>query len=112
VAEKTIYRGSFWSIIKFKVLIQFDASETRNPASYNENEETTMELMLKMLVILALVFIVFSLFQGMYYLSKDDGEQDRTRVVRSLTVRIVLSFVLFSMLLVGYYFGFLQPHGL
>ncbi len=71
-----------------------------------------MELMLKILVILALVFIVFSLFQGMYYLSKDDGEQDRTRVVRSLTVRIVLSFVLFSMLLVGYFFGFLQPHGL
>ena len=71
-----------------------------------------MELMLKMLVILALVFIIFSLFQGMYYLAKDDGKQDRTRVVRSLTVRIVLSFILFSMLLVGYYFGFLQPHGL
>ncbi|MCP3868885.1 MAG: twin transmembrane helix small protein [Gammaproteobacteria bacterium] len=67
---------------------------------------------MKIPVILVLVFIVLSLFQGMYYLAKDDGEQDRTRVVRALTVRIVLSLLLFSILLVGYWLGILQPHGL
>lgn len=69
-----------------------------------------MDLMFKIPVILLLVAIIFSLFEGMYYLSKDDGEQDKTRVVRALTVRIVLSFVLFSMLIAGYFFGWIEPH--
>ncbi|TVT48383.1 MAG: twin transmembrane helix small protein [Sedimenticola thiotaurini] len=67
---------------------------------------------MKLPVVLVLIFIVFSLFQGMYYLSKDDGENDRTRVVRALTIRIVLSFVLFVMLILGYLTGILQPHGI
>ena len=69
-----------------------------------------MDLMFKIPVILLLLAIVFSLFEGMYYLSKDDGEQDKTRVVRALTVRIGLSFVLFSMLIAGYFFGWIEPH--
>lgn len=71
-----------------------------------------MDLFFKLPVILVLIFIVASLFQGMYYLNKDDGKNDRTRVVRALTVRIVLSFVLFSLLMLGYFTGMLQPHGL
>ena len=51
-----------------------------------------MDIMMKLPVILILVFIVGSLFQGMYYLSKDDGSRDKTRVVRALTIRILLSF--------------------
>jgi len=70
-----------------------------------------MELMFKMPVILVLVFIVFSLGQGMYYLAKDDGEEDKTRVVRALTVRIVLSLTLFGLLMLGYFTGLIQPHG-
>jgi uncharacterized membrane protein SpoIIM required for sporulation len=69
-----------------------------------------MDLMFKIPVILLLVAIVFSLFEGMYYLSKDDGKRNKTRVVRALTVRIVLSFVLFSMLIAGYFFGWIEPH--
>jgi hypothetical protein len=71
-----------------------------------------MDLIFKLPVILVLGVIVFSLFEGMYYLAKDDGSRDRTRVVRALTVRIVLSFVLFSLLMLGYYFGFIEPHSL
>ena len=71
-----------------------------------------MDLFFKLPVILVLTFIVASLFQGMYYLNKDDGKNDRTRVVRALTVRIVLSFLLFSLLMLGYFTGMLQPHGL
>jgi hypothetical protein len=67
--------------------------------------------MFKMPVILVLVFIVFSLGQGMYYLAKDDGEEDKTRVVRALTVRIVLSLTLFGLLMLGYFTGLIQPHG-
>lgn len=70
-----------------------------------------MELMFKIPVLLLLGFIVFSLAQGMYYLAKDDGEQDKTRVVRALTVRIVLSLTLFGLLIIGYMTGLIAPHG-
>lgn len=70
-----------------------------------------MDLMFKIPVLLILAFIVFSLGQGMYYLAKDDGEMDKTRVVQALTVRIVLSLTLFVLLLLGAYFGVLTPHG-
>ncbi|MET0068291.1 MAG: twin transmembrane helix small protein [Candidatus Thiodiazotropha sp.] len=70
-----------------------------------------MNLIFKLPVILLLLFILFSLFQGMYYLAKDDG-RDKTRVVRALTLRVVLSLLLFLMLMAGYLLGFLQPHGI
>ena len=69
-----------------------------------------MEFMYKLPVLLVLGFIVFSLGQGMYYLAKDDGDVDKTRVVRALTVRIVLSLTLFGLLIVGYFAGVLEPH--
>ncbi|PLX61842.1 MAG: twin transmembrane helix small protein [Sedimenticola selenatireducens] len=69
-------------------------------------------MFIKLPVILVLIFILVSLFQGMYYLAKDDGKNDKTRVVKALTVRIVLSFVLFSLLILGYLTGLLQPHGI
>lgn len=68
-----------------------------------------MDLIFKLPVVLVLLFIVFSLFQGMYYLAKDDGT-DSTRVVRALTVRLVLSVLLFLLLMAGYFFGFFEPH--
>ena len=46
-----------------------------------------MDLIFKIPVLLVLAFVVFSLGQGMYYLAKDDGDEDKTRVVRALTVR-------------------------
>ena len=70
-----------------------------------------MELIFKIPVLLILVFIVFSLGQGMFYLAKDDGEEDKTRVVRALTVRIGLSLTLFGLLMLGHFTGLLQPHG-
>jgi hypothetical protein len=71
-----------------------------------------MDFMYKLPVFLVLGFIVFSLAQGMYFLAKDDGDVDKTRVVRALTVRIVLSLTLFVLLIAGYFFGILQPHGM
>ena len=55
--------------------------------------------------------IIFSLAEGMYYLAKDDGDRDKTRVVRALTIRISLSLVLFVLLIASYFFGLIEPHG-
>ena len=70
-----------------------------------------MDIMIKLPVILLLLFIVGALGRSMYCLAKDDGENDKTRVVQALTIRIVLSFLLFALLIVGYFFGVIQPHG-
>jgi ABC-type multidrug transport system permease subunit len=71
-----------------------------------------MDIIFKLPVLLVLAFILFSLFQGMYYMAKDDGRNNSTRVVRALTLRVVLSLLLFILLMAGYFFGFLQPHSL
>jgi len=60
---------------------------------------------MKIVVILFLVFIVGSLFSALYYLVRDKGRGERT--VKALTVRITLSVVLFALLMLGYYFGFI-----
>ncbi len=63
----------------------------------------------KIIVVLFLIFIVGSLFSGLYYLIKDKGASERT--VRALTLRISLSVILFILLMIGYATGLLQPHG-
>ncbi|MEJ2691713.1 MAG: twin transmembrane helix small protein [Candidatus Thiodiazotropha sp.] len=70
-----------------------------------------MDLIVKLPVLLVLLFILVSLFQGMYYLAKDDGSNS-TRVVKALTLRVVLSLLLFLILMTGHYLGFLQPHAI
>jgi len=59
----------------------------------------------KFVVILFLVFIVASLGSALYFMVKDKGQGERT--VRALTVRITLSVVLFVLLMLGFYFGFI-----
>jgi hypothetical protein len=70
-----------------------------------------MDIVAKLPIFLLLGFIVLSLAQGMYWLAKDDGAVDKTRMVKALTVRIALSLTLFALLIVGYFTGFLKPHG-
>ena len=70
-----------------------------------------MDILIKLPIFILLAFIIFTLAQGMYFLARDDGSQDRSRVVRSLTVRIVLSLILFGLLILGYFSGIIQPHG-
>jgi hypothetical protein len=71
-----------------------------------------MDIIVKLPIFLLVGFIIFSLAEGMYFLAKDDGAVDKTRVVRALTVRIALSLTLFALLMVGYFTGLLNPHGL
>ena len=60
---------------------------------------------MKIVVILFLIFIVASLGSALYFLIKDRGQSDR--MVKALTVRVVLSVVLFALLMLGFYLGFI-----
>ena len=64
----------------------------------------------KTLIVINLVLILISLAAGVLFL-RTDGKED-TRVVTSLTVRVILSISLFVLLLVGYALGYIEPHGI
>jgi hypothetical protein len=66
--------------------------------------------MIKLFVVLLLLFIVFNLGRGLFFLLKKD--RDPVAVVKSLTWRVGLSLALFIFLMVAYYMGWLQPHGI
>ncbi len=59
---------------------------------------------MRFVVLTFLAFILFSLFSGLYYVWKDRGSS--TRAVRALTIRVILSIVLFALLVIGYQLGF------
>ena len=60
---------------------------------------------MKIVVILFLVFIIGSLFSALYYFVRDKGHGER--MVKALTVRVVLSVILFALLMLGVYTGFI-----
>lgn len=60
---------------------------------------------MKYVVILFLVFIVYSLGAAAYFMIKDNGSSER--MVRALTVRVALSLALFLLLVLGIHFGFI-----
>lgn len=61
--------------------------------------------MLKIAALIFLFFILSSLGSALYYMIKDKGQG--TRAVRSLTLRISLSILLFMLFMAGTYFGFI-----
>ncbi|MDB5923267.1 MAG: twin transmembrane helix small protein [Burkholderiales bacterium] len=61
---------------------------------------------MRFLVLLFIAFILVSLFSALYFLLKDKGRSERT--VKALTVRVVLSILLFALLMLGYRFGFIS----
>ncbi|HTE15154.1 MAG TPA: twin transmembrane helix small protein [Burkholderiales bacterium] len=60
---------------------------------------------MKYLVILFLLFIIYSLGAAAYFMLKDNGNSER--MVRALTVRVALSVTLFLLLMAGIHFGFI-----
>lgn len=58
---------------------------------------------MKIIVILFLVFIIGSLGSALYFMIRDRGQGER--MVKALTVRVVLSVVLFALLMLGIYTG-------
>lgn len=69
-----------------------------------------MFIVTKIIVIIAMILILYSLGSGMYYLLNDKAES--TRTVKALTWRIGLSLALFIFLFIAFHFGWLHPHGL
>lgn len=63
---------------------------------------------MKIIVLLFVVFILGSLFSALYFLIKDKGRSER--MVKALTVRVVLSIALFVLLMLGFRFGFITTH--
>ncbi|MBT6232162.1 MAG: twin transmembrane helix small protein [Nitrosomonadales bacterium] len=64
----------------------------------------------KSIVLLLLIVILLSLTRGLHFLMKDDDKS--LNMVKSLTVRIVLSVLLFVLLFFGFYMGWLSPNHL
>lgn len=70
----------------------------------------TIVFVFKIIVMILLFAIFISLTLGMVFLVQDKGNSERT--VRSLTVRIALSLLLFALLIVGFATGMIHPHGI
>ena len=62
---------------------------------------------IKIVIIIGLLLILYSLGSALIFLVKDHGEGDRT--VKRLTWRIALSLVLFLFLWAAYQMGWIEP---
>ncbi len=67
-------------------------------------------MLFKLLVVALLLGILASLASGLFFLIRDQGRTKRT--LNSLTLRIALSLALFALLIIGYFNGWIQPHGI
>jgi succinate dehydrogenase hydrophobic anchor subunit len=67
-------------------------------------------MLIKVFIVIALVAIVISLGSGMVFLLKDKGQTERT--AKALTVRIMLSALLFGLIMLGVFTGHNKPHGI
>ena len=65
-------------------------------------------MLIKILIIVFLIAIIYSLGSALYFLVKDHGEGDRT--VHRLMWRIGLSLVLFFFLWGAYQLGWIEPN--
>ena len=62
---------------------------------------------MKLIVLILLAAIVFSLGTGLYYLRREDA--DSPKMLRALQVRVGLSLVLILFLVASYFLGWIQP---
>ncbi len=62
------------------------------------------------IVVVAFILIIASLFSGLYFVMKDKGKSNRA--VNALTFRIGFSILLFVFILVSYRMGWIHPTGI
>ena len=67
-------------------------------------------MLFKVFVIILFILILTSLGSGLFYLVKDQGKTKRT--AKALTFRIAISLLAFLLLIIGYFTGLIQPHGI
>lgn len=63
---------------------------------------------LKILIIVLIILMLISLFNGLFILFKDNGAPDSKRTFRRLVLRVVLASAIFSAMGYGFYTGKLQ----
>jgi hypothetical protein len=63
---------------------------------------------MKVLIAVLLIGIVLSLGQALFAMSS--GPDQSGRMVRALSVRVVLSLLLFALVMVGSHFGLIEPN--
>ena len=71
-----------------------------------------MALSFKLPALILAVLILIVLAEALYFLSKDHGDKDKTRVARALSLRVSLALILFLLLIAGAFLGFIHPHGI
>jgi succinate dehydrogenase/fumarate reductase cytochrome b subunit len=64
----------------------------------------------KLLIIAVFIVILWNLGAGLYYMMVDKGTTNRT--VKSLTWRIAISVVLFALIALGLFTGYIKGHGI
>ncbi|MCC7122864.1 MAG: DUF2909 domain-containing protein [Gammaproteobacteria bacterium] len=69
-------------------------------------------IVFKLPAIVLMALTVGVLLEALYFLSRDHGDVDKTRVARALSIRVSLALALFVMLIAGIFVGLVQPHGL
>jgi DUF2909 family protein len=62
----------------------------------------------RFLILACLLAIVLSLGSALVHLVRDKGESKK--MARALTIRVALSVLLFVLLLVAYWLGWIQPN--
>src|SRR5215471_15364193 len=67
-------------------------------------------MLVKILIVVILLFVLYNLGAGLYYMMTDKGTTDRT--VKALTWRIGLSVFLILLVILGIWTGVIQPHGI
>lgn len=67
-------------------------------------------MLAKIVVIVLLLAIVGTLLTSMVFLVKDESGKKRT--LTALKIRVALSITLVAFVMLAYYMGWLQPHGL
>jgi hypothetical protein len=65
---------------------------------------------MRILIVVLLFAVLASLFSGLYFVYKDKGGSNRA--VTALTIRIVLSVLVFLILMGAFYFGWIPQRGL
>lgn len=67
-------------------------------------------MIFKIFIVFLLFVVLVSLGSALYHLVNNKGDSDK--LVKSLTWRIGLSVGIFILLIIGQFFGLIQPHGL
>ena len=66
--------------------------------------------MFKIIIVLILLFILFSLGAALFAFVKKDRNSDK--MIKALTYRIALSIGLLILIIIGAHFGLIAPHGM